>query len=101
VSPELVPELRVPGTAEALNKQSIQEVTVTIYQLIELLSAKDIHFTLSSHREEAIMATASIPGQLWEIEVFQDGSVEMEIFRSHGELYDEGRLVKEISALED
>ena len=74
---------------------------MTIYELIEALRAKNIHFTLSSHREDAVMATASIPGELWEIEVFPDGSIEMEIFRSDGELHDKSRLLKELSGLTD
>jgi hypothetical protein len=74
---------------------------VTIYKLIGLLRTKNIHFILATHREDAIMAIAAVPGGRWEIEVFPDGSLQMEIFGSDGQLHDETVLAKKLSELVD
>ncbi len=41
-----------------------------------------IHYTLAHHREEAIMVMVAIHGQRWEIEFFNNGSIEVERFIS-------------------
>lgn len=70
---------------------------MTIFQLIETLRARGIHFTLASHRENVVMALAAVPGERWEIEIFSDGSLQLEIFRSNGEIYDESGLSQRIA----
>lgn len=51
-----------------------------------------IHYTLASHREEAIMVLVTVPGERWEIEFFSDGAVEVERFLSSGEICGEEAL---------
>jgi len=34
----------------------------------------------------------TVPGQHWEVEFFEDGSIEIEVFESDGEIYDEKKL---------
>ena len=48
-----------------------------------------IFYRLSQHRDDAIMVEAAVPGERWEVEFLEDGSVEAEVFRSDGEIYDE------------
>jgi len=74
---------------------------VTIHEVIEVLQAKNIYYTLSSHRDMVIMATAAVPGERWEIEVFPNGSVEMEIFKSDGEMYDAKNFLEKITEFVD
>jgi hypothetical protein len=38
------------------------------------------------------MVLVAIPGERWEIEFFQDGKVEIEIFGSSGKIYDRGMI---------
>lgn len=64
----------------------------TLLQFLNRLEQEKIHYTLSHHRENAIMITVSVPGQRWEIEFIEDGSVEVEQFISDGEIYDGNRL---------
>lgn len=45
-----------------------------------------ISYTLAHNRDDAIMVIAAAPGERWEIEYFNDGSVEIERFRSNGEI---------------
>ncbi len=59
-----------------------------IYTFLAQLRQKRIHFELASYRENAIMILASVPGERWEIEFLENGQVEVEIFKSDGQIYD-------------
>ena len=59
--------------------------------LLSLLSdprGAHIAFKLNQDRDEAIMVEVAVPGERWEIEFLDDGSVEAEVFRSDGTIYD-------------
>jgi hypothetical protein len=56
------------------------------------LNEVHISYSLGQIREEAIMVSIIVPEQHWEVEFFEDGSVEIEIFKSDGEIYDEKML---------
>ncbi len=45
-----------------------------------------IYFELARPRDEALMILVAVPGERWEIEYLEDGTIEIEIFRSDGEL---------------
>jgi hypothetical protein len=51
---------------------------------LERLDTAKIHYSLAYHREEAIMACISVPGERWEVEFFSNGEIEVEVFRSTG-----------------
>lgn len=59
-----------------------------------LARLKDAHinYFLQQTRDEAIMVMIAVPGQRWEVEFFQDGSVEVEVFKSNGEIHNESKL---------
>jgi hypothetical protein len=57
--------------------------------LLSQLEQQNIHYTLAHHRDEAVMVSVAIPGERWEIEFFNDGSVEVERFVSRGNLVGE------------
>lgn len=59
------------------------------------LEDNSIFYKLNKVRNEAIMVEVVIPGQRWEIEFMEDGTVEIEKFISDGNLYD----VKELDNL--
>ena len=44
------------------------------------------------HVRDSIMVTVSIPGERWEVEFFEDGTVEVERFRSSGKIEGEEAL---------
>ncbi len=54
--------------------------------LLSDLERSGISYDLAHHRDEAIMVKVAVPGQRWEIEFFDDGSVEIERFISDGEI---------------
>ena len=53
---------------------------------LKQLEQDKIHYTLASHRDDAIMVQVTVPGERWEIEFLGDGTVEIERFISHGEI---------------
>lgn len=48
------------------------------------LEQAGVHYTLEHNRGEAIMVLVAIPGERWEVEFFESGEVEVEVFRSEG-----------------
>ena len=69
--------------------------------LLKKLEQAQIHYTLASHREEAIMVLVTVPGERWEIEFLGDGSVEVERFLSNGEICGEEVLHELLSKYAD
>lgn len=61
---------------------------IRIYKILRRLKEAKIHFVLSSYRDDTIMITVSVPGHRWEVEVFEDGSLETEVFSSDGSIID-------------
>lgn len=59
---------------------------------LDRLEECSIAYTLTRVREEALMVNIVVPGERWEVEFLCDGSVEVERFRSTGEIEDETRL---------
>ena len=59
------------------------------------LEDNSIFYKLNKVRNEAIMVEVAVPGQRWEIEFMEDGTVEVEKFISDGDFYD----VKELEIL--
>ena len=53
---------------------------------LDRLDEGDLHYTLSSVREGTVTVAVSTPGERWEVEFMDDGDVEVEIFRSDGEV---------------
>lgn len=56
------------------------------------LEQRGINYTLAHNRDEAIMVIAAAPGERWEVEFLEDGSVEIERFISNGEIFSEETL---------
>lgn len=56
--------------------------------LLNKLEDNKIFYELKKHRREAIMIEVSVPGQHWEIECLDDGSVDIEKFIADGDMYD-------------
>jgi hypothetical protein len=71
-----------------MNAPPFQKLT----RFLKQLEQDKIHYTLASHRDEAIMVQVSVPGERWEIEFMGDGTVEVERFTSTGEISGEVAL---------
>lgn len=67
----------------------------TVKGLIHFLNEledKKIYYRLNKTRDESIMVEVAVPGQRWEIEFLEDGTVDIEKFISDGKMYDSKEL---------
>jgi len=71
-----------------MNEQPFHKLT----SFLKRLEQAHIHYTLASHRDEAIMVLVTVPGERWEVEFLGDGTVEVERFISSGEICGEAAL---------
>jgi hypothetical protein len=60
-----------------------------IHALLDRLDQIGAEYRLGRLREDALMVEVFAPGEHWEIEFFVDGHIEVERFRSNGEIADE------------
>jgi hypothetical protein len=61
-------------------------------QILDRLREANIHATLRYDRMGSVSIDAAVPGQRWEIDVLDDGSVEVEIFKSDGQIHGNEKL---------
>ena len=64
------------------------------------LEQREISYTLAHNRDEAIMVNVAAPGERWEVEFLEDGSIEVERFISNGEVYS-GEILGDLFARYD
>jgi hypothetical protein len=55
---------------------------------LERLDHAKIPYQMQHSRDDALMVTAFAPGEYWEIEFVDDGSIDIERYRSDGKIYD-------------
>jgi len=63
--------------------------------LIELESAR-IHFTIGRHRPDTILVTLTLVGERVEIDVFENGHMEVSRFKGNEDVVGEYELVQRI-----
>jgi len=64
-------------------------------KLVDFLCRLDkykIHYRIEHNHDDAVMVIADVPGQKWEVEFFTNGKIEVEIFKSDGEILEEFEL---------
>ena len=59
----------------------------SLYELLNRLDESKISYRLDRIRDDTVMIVVAVPGELWEIEYFEDGTVEVERFISDGEIF--------------
>jgi hypothetical protein len=57
-----------------------------IWEFLNRLRQAKIHFILASHRDDTIMVQIAVPGERWKVEFMPDGKLEIERFRSDGQI---------------
>jgi len=78
-----------------------EELLRKVWRVSERLEAKKIWHEIRAHRYDGVTILAHVPGQYWEIDFLEDGSVDVEVFRSSQTLEDESaieRLIDESNA---
>jgi hypothetical protein len=86
---------RLQDDPKASGRPEIRQMITQPANLLSFLNdlrAAKISYRLGHCRDEAILVEVAVPGERWEIEFFEDGSVEAEIFRSDGTIHDTSAL---------
>ena len=87
----------VQDVSQAVTRQPIRQVTDpeavnTLTNLIRQLEAAQIHFELARYRDDSVSIRATVPGERWEIDVLDDGTIDFERFVSTATIGDETDL---------
>ena len=72
-----------------------------ILAFLTKLSESKIHYDIHHHRNDGLLVSISVPGERWEVEFLADGSVDVEIFRSNGEIFNESSLERLFNEFSD
>ena len=69
-----------------------KEMTVNMFEVFKSIKAQldsaNIYYDTKAYRDDAFSFLVHVPGEYWEIDVREDGSVDVEIFRSEGMIDD-------------
>ncbi len=73
------------------------ELLQRAHALSKRLKDADIWNEIRVFREDGITVFAHVPGEYWEIDLLEDGTTNVEVFRSTGDLEDETSIERLIS----
>ena len=73
-----------------MNKNAFDKLT----SFLTGLEHGGISYTLAHNRDEGITVNVAVPGERWEVEFLDDGSIEVERFISNGEVHGEEILTE-------
>jgi len=60
--------------------------------LLDRLKEAGIHHEVRDDRDGAVSVDITVPGERWEIDILEDGSAEIEVFKSDGTIHGESKL---------
>ena len=69
-----------------------------LFDLLRRLEAAKIHFTLGRHREDTILVSMTLVGERVEVDVFEDGQMEVSRFLGKEDVVGGEELVNELIA---
>jgi hypothetical protein len=67
-----------------------------LYNLLRRLEEAKIYFTMGRHRDDTVLVTLTLAGERVEIEVFEDGHMEVSRFRGGVDIVGGQELVDEL-----
>ena len=79
-------------TNASTNEQKESPTIADVLALLKRLEAARVRYRLEQTREDAIAIEVVVPGERWEIEFLEAGKVEIETFKSNGEILDANAL---------
>jgi len=71
-----------------LNMDNLKDIN----NFLNTLEENKIYYRLNKIRPESIMIEVAVPGQRWEIEFIEDGTIDIEKFISDGAFYGKEEL---------
>ncbi len=63
-----------------------------LLKFLHRLDRSDIHYSVAYYRYDGISVQVSVPGERWEIDFLEDGTVDVERFCSAGGVHDQSSL---------
>lgn len=72
-----------------------------LFEILGDLAAANISYSLSITREGAVTILAAVPGERWEIDVYESGDLDFEVFQSDGTIHNEVSLEDRLSRFRD
>jgi hypothetical protein len=67
-----------------------------LYQLLRNLAEAKIHFTLGRHREDTVLVSITLVGERVEVDVFEDGHMELSRFSGSEDIVGGEELVEKL-----
>jgi hypothetical protein len=67
-----------------------------LYELLAELEAASIHFTLSRNRPDTVLVSLTLIGERAEVDVFDDGRMEISRFRGDESIEGDRELVRQV-----
>lgn len=67
-----------------------------LFELLSELENARIHFTLGRYRPDAVLVTLVVVGERIEIDVFEDGHMEVSRFKGHEDVLGGSELVAQL-----
>lgn len=68
----------------------------SLYSLLRKLEGARIHFTLARHREDSVLVTITLVGERIEVDVFEDGHMEVSRFPGREDVVGGEELVHDL-----
>src|SRR5256885_733912 len=75
-----------------MRAEILQSPKAVVASIKRQLKSAAISYIDCVRRDGALSLDAVVPGERWEIDVLDDSSVEIEVFKSDGEIYDESKI---------
>lgn len=75
--------------------------TANLHALLDRLRLAGIRHQLRHDREGAVTVDIVVPGERWELDVLEDGTVEIEIFKSDGTIHGASKLSELFASYSD
>ena len=69
-----------------------EDIYDNLLNFLHRLNEASIYHSIDQVRPEALMVVVVVPGERWEIEFMNDGTIEVEKYRSNGTIEDETTL---------
>ncbi|MBN3734081.1 MULTISPECIES: hypothetical protein [Burkholderia] len=71
----------------------------SLYELLSSLDERRLFYTLGRHRPDTILVSITVPGERIEIDVFDDGHMEMSRFSGDESVIDDPQII--LKAIEE
>lgn len=74
----------------------MKDIESRLLSFLTRLAQAKIHFKLAYNRDDGITVEIAVPGERWEVDFLVDGTIDVERFRSTGEVEDGAEAIEEL-----